>query len=193
MKGQRKAMLILAIVVAFMVAGLSHAGDLDQTAAPTPTMKTLDEIYNGVDKIPPAWSQKLPAAERFVDVFGGEAVLDKETGLVWTKDADLFGTLSLPNARFDALKLEIADRKGWRLPSVDELTSLLDMSQSGSPKVLPGIFNNVQYNDDKVYWTGTLDISLDDYSLVVNMLNGGVVNAAHSGLHYVWPVRAGNR
>ncbi len=31
----------------------------------------------------PAWDQDLPANERFKLVLGGEAVLDKETGLVW--------------------------------------------------------------------------------------------------------------
>jgi len=42
----------------------------------------LNGINNKVDRIPPAWSQTLPAAQRFMLVMGGAAVLDKETGLV---------------------------------------------------------------------------------------------------------------
>lgn len=49
------------------------------------TMKTLDQI-------PPTWSHTMPAAQRFEVVFDGEAVLDKETGLVWEQSptVDLF-------------------------------------------------------------------------------------------------------
>ena len=69
-------LFIAIIAAALLVPGMVKAGSLEPTAPPGPTMKTLDEI-------PPTWSQKLPAAQRFVLVLDGAGVLDKETGLVW--------------------------------------------------------------------------------------------------------------
>ena len=82
---KKKLMVVLVIFMAFIATALFlpnnlRCGSLEPTAPPGPTMKTLDEI-------PPTWSQILPASERFVLVMGDEAVLDKETGLVWAKNA----------------------------------------------------------------------------------------------------------
>lgn len=50
------------------------------------------------DGIPPSWHKIIPAAQRFVLVMGGAAVLDKETGLVWEKvPAGVPGTWSAMN------------------------------------------------------------------------------------------------
>src|SRR4030042_7168775 len=80
--------IFMAVVLALLLPGFSFAGSLEPTpdavdpsGNPVPTMKTLDEI-------PPAWSQKLQCdtattCPRFEIVMGGDAVLDKETGLVW--------------------------------------------------------------------------------------------------------------
>ena len=74
--------LVIAILTAVLfMPGMVKAGNLEPSAGPGSTMKTLDEI-------PPTWSQKLPAAQRFTIVLDGEAVLDKETGLVWEKSPD---------------------------------------------------------------------------------------------------------
>ena len=188
MKKQQKSMLVLAMITAFMAAalflpGLVSAGDLEPSAAPGPTMKTLDEI-------PPSWHQILPASERFELVMGDAAVLDKETGLTWAKDANIAaGTKTWQAAMIYCRNLSIADRKGWRLPTVEELASLVDTSQS-SPALPSGHpFDNVQSGH---YWSSTTYEGGSPYAWVVYMPNGYVVGGDKGYGHYVWPVRGGN-
>ena len=100
--------------------------------------------------IPPAWYQKLPAAERFQLVPDDAAVLDKETGLVWEKSPDTT-TRTWATASAYAYSKTVGGRKGWRLPTVEELASLVDPTTipvlpSGHP------FTNVRSGH---YWSAT--------------------------------------
>jgi hypothetical protein len=83
-------------------------------------MKTLDQI-------PPTWSQKLPAAQRFELVLDGEAVLDKETGLVWER-SPLEYDLVWTEAIYRCSTLTSGGRLGWHLPTIEQLASLVDQS-----------------------------------------------------------------
>ncbi len=187
---QRKSILVLAVMVAFVAAGLFlpgliGAGDLEPGAAPGPTMKTLDEI-------PPTWSRILPAAERFELVMGDDAVLDKETGLVWAKDANIYGgTRTWFQAMGYCRNLSIADRKGWRLPTVEELSSLIDSSVTTNPCLPAGHpFINVQNG----YWSSTTYVTASTNAWTVDLFNC-IVSSYYlktSSGHYVWPVRGGN-
>jgi len=84
----------------------------------------------------PPWSQRLPVSERFKLVLDTgilmpqyPAVLDKETGLVWERD-----TNNTMGDWYDACdycyNLALGGRKGWRLPTVEELSSLVDPLKS---------------------------------------------------------------
>ena len=108
--------------------------------------------------IPPAWSQILPADKRFVLVMGGAAVLDEETGLVWeqspdTATVDWLGALSSCNDR------TVGGRKGWRLPTIQELTSLVDPTIAfPGPTLLSGHpFSNVPLTGS---WSATSNASI---------------------------------
>ena len=98
-----------------------------------------------------SWDQILPAAERFELVMNNEAVLDRETGLVWQRDTG--------ETKYDwyvaqdyCYLLEIGGRKGWRLPTIDELATLIDSSQS-SPALPAGhSFTNAKSFS---YWSST--------------------------------------
>jgi hypothetical protein len=80
----------MAIALALLLPCLTLAGSLEPTpdavdtsGNPVATMKTLDQI-------PPTWGQKIPCTStsncpRFEIVMDGEAVLDKETGLIWER------------------------------------------------------------------------------------------------------------
>jgi hypothetical protein len=55
-------------------------------------------------------------------VFGGTALLDKETGLIGEAGQDSLQR-SWVIAREVRMNKTIGDRKGWRLPAFNELTS----------------------------------------------------------------------
>jgi hypothetical protein len=171
--------VLLAVILVF--AGKIGAGELNPPGPPGSTMKTLDEI-------PPTWSQKLPAAERFVLVLDGEAVLDKETGLVWEKSPD-----TTRRNWFEALVYcymrEVANRKGWRLPAVEELASLVD-NDFYNPALPPGHpFINVQSSAG--YWSSATWASTTDLAYNVDMVHGGVGGGNKSSTYYCWCVRGG--
>jgi enamine deaminase RidA (YjgF/YER057c/UK114 family) len=75
------------------------------------------------------WDKAMPASQRFVVLaaFNNDAVLDKETGLVWEKSPQS-AAVSLPNARLACANKAVGGRKGWRLPALPELASLVDPS-----------------------------------------------------------------
>ena len=101
----------------------------------------------------PSWDQTIPAATRFVVLtnMNSEAVLDRETGLVWEQSPSTT-TQTWENARLDCKTRKTGSRMGWRLPSLHELASLTDTTQS-SPSLPAGHpFSNVQSN---FYWTAT--------------------------------------
>ncbi|OQW34311.1 MAG: hypothetical protein A4E19_02295 [Nitrospira sp. SG-bin1] len=82
-----------------------------------------------------SWDDKIPNANQRFKVltgFGGAAVLDKETQLVWEKSP----ATSVHNwltARIQCTGRTTGGRKGWRLPSVHEQASLIDPSLRPRP------------------------------------------------------------
>ncbi len=93
---------------------------------------------NGPYYATPSWDQTLPAATRFIILsnFNSAAVLDRNTGLVWEKSPDAT-TTTWDSARFFCLNRTTGGQKGWRLPSVHELASLIDPSVAPPGPTLP--------------------------------------------------------
>ncbi|MGD8523831.1 MAG: DUF1566 domain-containing protein [Desulfobacterales bacterium] len=118
-----------------------------------------------------------------------DLVLDKETGLIWARNANLAnGTKPWQRAIFYSRNISLGNRMGWRLPTVEELSSLVDPSQS-DPKLPNGHpFINVQSD---LYWTATAYESLSDYAWGVNMPNAYVQHYPKKNYYFVWPVRGG--
>ncbi len=182
--------LMIAGVMALIMPNQLFAGSLEPPGPPASTMKTMDHVTT-------PWNQILSVSKRFENALGGNAVLDKETGLVWAKDANLAmtsgydadGRLTWQMAIDYCRTVTIDNRKGWRLPTIDELSSLIDMSQSGSPKVPSGVFNNVQSTN---YYSSTTyeDNSILAWGVHVNNGNANILDKADP--FYVWPVRGGN-
>ena len=116
---------------------------------------------------------------------GDDLVLDKEKGLIWARNANLVG---LPLTWKDAINhckaLELCNLKGWRLPTKEELSSLIDPSQSfpALPKEHP--FVNVKYT----YWTSTTFEDFSDDAYFVHMGQGAVRAYTKHAKYEIWPV-----
>ncbi len=76
----------------------------------------------------PSWDQTMPAATRFVVLtnFNSEAVLDRETGLVWQQNpAVLSESWNAATNYAGACPAAVTGgRSGWRLPRLDEIQTL---------------------------------------------------------------------
>ena len=101
------------------------------------------------------WGRKYPASERFVVLaqFSNQAVLDRETQLVWQRSPDSIRRI-WRDAESLCLFSSTGGRKGWRLPSRSEFMSLIDPAGSASIKLPTGHpFVGVNGNGIGYYWT----------------------------------------
>jgi hypothetical protein len=137
-----------------------------------------------------AWDKKFTGANRFIVLaaFASEAVFDKETGLVWERVPST-DTFTPSEAHTHCNSTLLADRFGWRLPTIQELASLLDASQSE-----PALTNGHPFADvvtDDCYWSATVG----DPQWSVSFAGAGTVTqggcGSADGRNVVWCVRAG--
>jgi len=137
----------------------------------------------------PSWHQTLPASERFVLVMNNlEAVLDKETGLVWEKSPSTF-TFNWHGAISYCIGRVIGGRSGWHLPTIEQLRTIADSSQS-SPALPSGHpFVNVQSSD---YWSSTTLAGTSTVARNVTFSTGEAVTGTKiSEYFHAWCVRGG--
>jgi len=108
--------------------------------------------YSGHNKTP--WDHtESNSSKRFkvLDDYDNAAVLDKETGLVWEQSPDT-NTRTWFNALSHCYTRLVGGRKGWRLPTIEELASLVDPTQV-SPALPAGHpFTNVV---EVSFWSAT--------------------------------------
>jgi hypothetical protein len=139
------------------------------------------------------WSKKIDdGSKRFkvLSEFNNEAVLDKETQLVWEKEpggaeADWYW------ARGNWCDTDIGGRRGWRLPSRHELASLADPSKGNGVLALPDghPFSTAQTGK---YWSATSDASDSTKAWTVAFDDGGDTDPwPKIDEYYAWCVRAG--
>ena len=137
----------------------------------------------------PAWDRKLPASVRFLVLtnWESEAVLDKETGLVWERTPDTLPQ-SWAGAKIACLNRTVSNRKGWRLPSAVELMSLIDPSVTSGPSLPPGHpFVGIQ----TVFWSATSDGAFPTNAFIMVFNGGGVGGGPKTDALLVWCVRGG--
>lgn len=144
------------------------------------------------------WDIKIANGRfKLLQDFNNEAVLDRETGLVWEKQPSN-QTLQWSNARLFCAQKGIGGRGGWRLPAFYELASLVDPAVHAGPQLPAGHpFVQVQAAD---YWTDTLFADEPGFVLIVNFQfisatagQIGVNDANIAGApKYAWAVRGGS-
>ena len=135
---------------------------------------------------PDAWDKQL-TTDRFELVMGDEAVLDKETCLVWEQSPNTT-TRTWTQALAYCFMKKVGGRKGWRLPTIEELATLVDDTQSNPALPSGHPFSNVQ---SSWYWSSTTTANSTANAWYVYFVNGNVnvINKGNYG--FVWCVRGG--
>jgi hypothetical protein len=147
----------------------------------------------------PSWDQQLPASTRFVALSnwidaahpsGGAAVLDRETGLVWEQSPDTTShtwVLALVHCN----TLSTGGRLGWRLPTVQELASLVDNTVPfPGPTLPPGHPFSTQ---GFAFWSATVAAADTGFAWDVGFSSGSVGSDLKTTLFGIkaWCVRGG--
>ncbi|MGA6826180.1 DUF1566 domain-containing protein [Nitrospira sp. NS4] len=183
----QKSMLRRGCILSLLLLGLFLVAAL--AAGPAPAQTTKPGPYYAI----PSWDQTLPEPRRFIILsnFNGEAVLDRETGLVWEK-TPISSLFPLRNARAECTSHTTGGRKGWRVPSVHELASLVDPANHDPALPTGHPFTNVQL--DVAYWSGTFQQFLGSVDVWGVYFSGsGSVPGffAYTSPLHVWCVRGG--
>jgi len=139
----------------------------------------------------PALEQDWSTNERFIVLasWNNEAVLDRQTGLVWERSPNA-GFANWSGAHRRCENLALGNHKGWRLPTIEELASLIDPSvPSPGPTLPPGHPFTVM---SSFYWSATPDMSNSANAWGVGFDIGDVGSGGKSTIDYVWCVRDGD-
>lgn len=152
-----------------------------------PALAQLSTTANGPYYAAPSWNQKL-ATNRFVVLanWNGEAVLDRETGLVWERSPDGDGRRWL-QAQSHCNNRVVGGRKGWRVPQAQELASLVDPGVAAPGPTLPP--GHPFLGVGTIYWTATASTQVGPGSWVVDFFGGLVGAMGNDNLQSVWCVR----
>jgi hypothetical protein len=138
------------------------------------------------------WDKVFPdGAKRFkvLASFNGEAVLDKETGLVWQRAPSSTSEFDWATSVALCIGTAIGGRRGFRLPSAWELLSLKDPAAS-NPALTPGHpFEGIV--SDVRYWSSTAAAGDAEAALAAGFASGGqgVNTTAKTGTGLRWCVR----
>ena len=122
---------------------------------------------------------------RFKKVKSG--IKDKKTKLIWAYMSHK--KMGYNEAITYCKELNHNGKSDWRLPSVSELQSILDYTQSE-----PAIPNKLKVFNEVVsyyYWSSTTYVNTTNNAWFVYLNNGYVYHDSKGNNYYVWPVRDG--
>jgi uncharacterized protein DUF1566 len=168
-----------------LVGGLCLVGPgLGITPAAAPAVEE-----DALARVTQNWDKNLPSGSRFTVLpsFNNEAVRDNNTGLVWEKSPQT-AAVTWNGARFTCINKNVGGQKGWRLPSIADLASLIDPSVAppGPTLALGHPFNDVQ---SAGYWSATTSAEDSSDAWFVYFGIGFVDNDSKTLSGQVWCVR----
>jgi len=214
LSGVGGAVLIGGLVLANYGGGVAPAEAHDQQKQsynhPNPFRQILDKLNEVLEKLKNGggggaagnytmrWDTNSlsSSGSRFTVLtdFGSAAVRDNNTGLVWEQAPSTIATWT--DARIQCVEKNVGGTRGWRLPSVVELMSLIDPSLinplSQIPPIVPGVFTGVQ---SATYWSATSNADVNPSAsafsakLLLNFNDGKVSSLAKGNATNVWCVR----
>lgn len=182
-----------ACTLAFVVSALGSGTAGAQTAAPGPYLAT------------PAWDQQikcdtLATCQRFVVLtnWNNEAVLDRETGLVWERASTRPPLANWIMSLESCTVQKTGGRYGWRLPTIQELLSLAMPDAAGHPSLPPG--HPFVLDSDVGFWSSTTSGFPPDGGTLesawgVDFATGfflGLLKNGNGGKPNAWCVRGGS-
>jgi hypothetical protein len=176
---------------ALATLGLIAVGAVALAVKPVQAQTTA----NGPYYANPAWDQTLTCTSlnncpRFVVLsnFNNAAVLDRETGLVWERSPSA-STFTWSDAQAHCNNVvSVGNRLGWRLPTLQELASLVDRTVAAPTLPAGHPFTIVQFG---IYWSATTDAANASAAWVVEFDVGKADTGTKSSSLDVWCVRGG--
>ena len=192
MKGTRRIVAIFGLAAAFCFVIASMAQAQGANLPKKPIWQITTDGNHSV-----FWKNHNPN-RRFAIYNSGtpetadDMVLDKETNLVWERTPNAAPVANWGEAVTHCYQLEVGDRKGWRLPTIEELATLIDMANS-SPALPSGHpFNIVTPG---FYWSATTCIATGctNHAWRVGIHDGAVgVETKADADFRAWCVRGGH-
>ena len=194
-KERRVAMaLVLAIAFCFSMVSVTQAGGRINT-------KPLWKITEDRTNMSVTWKRYRPNP-RFQIYDAGtpedesdDLVLDMETGLVWERCPDRhtgkFYADTWEWACFHCYDMELGGRKGWRLPTLEELLSLVDTRRSFPCLPPDHPFSDIPAKSKYVWWSSTSFVNDTGQAWTVEFDEGDVGKDKKGNYNFVWCVRGG--
>jgi hypothetical protein len=181
------AFTIISVLLFFVTSGIaSREGYIPPVPDKSKTLPANDGGSDGCD------------SSRFKCVMDGEAILDNQTGLIWARNTAI---LEKPLPWKEAMKfvevVQIGGKNGWRLPTRDELISVLDTSKSypALPEGHPFLkMNNIPQggpDSSRDYWTSTECEGDNQCAWMIELTVGRVFDSLKWLDYEIWPVRDG--
>jgi hypothetical protein len=146
-----------------------------------------------------SWDKKIDNPQRFKVLadFNGDAVLDRETGLVWERKPDQLSLGSWAFIDEECLANFTGQRLGWRPPAIEELLSLMAPLQPDKlPAGHPFDLGPERRSIPRTFWamsTNNVQPANNNFAFYANFEPGGSFSSDPkiSGLHRFWCVRGG--
>lgn len=142
-----------------------------------------------------SWSKTYSAlgpdscnTQRFRCVLNNQAVLDRETGLVWVRDVTAAGSGTFATALEKCPTLSIGGRKGWHLPSNTEFQSVFDANNVYPAINLPTGHPFINVTANLYWWTTSISLNIAGWRVLTTFDGSGGFDPDNA-THQIWCVR----